>query len=188
MKKPVKVSLIIGGVIISAFVLLVIVAYIPWIMVLLAYFFGENPEKPEIKYGEFDYSLVYELNGETKTINDTLVCEYDGISRSLEGKSVKWNSYIKGMENQDNYLIFENDEYRLYIYLPTDARYYMDDPVYEAYGFDDDDVEPWLGYEYVNEGPDTSYEIYSVEDYEEKFGAKIVSWEIEAPIKNNYKK
>ena len=41
------------------------------------------------KYGELDYSIVYEFNGETETINDTLVCEYDGISRSLEGNSVK---------------------------------------------------------------------------------------------------
>jgi len=187
MKKPVKVALIIGGVIISVFVVLIIIAYIPWIMVLLAYFFGENPEKPEIKYGEFDYSLVYELNGETKTINDTLVCEYDGISYNLDGKSVAWKSYIKGTKDQDNYVIFENDEYRLYIYVPADARYYMDDPVYELYGFDADNG-PWFVYECVNDGAEVEYQMYSVEEYEEKFGAKIVSWEIEEPIENTYKK
>lgn len=186
MNKSVKVVLKILGVLLAALIILIVIAYIPWIIVLCAYFFGENPEKPEIVYGEFDYSLVYEFNGETKTINDTLVCEYDGISRSLEGKSLKWNSYIKGTKDEDRYLIFENDEYRLYIYLPTDARYYMDEPDYELYGFDND-IEPWLSYEYVNEGPDTEYEIYSIEDYEEKFGAKILSWEIEEPIENIYK-
>ena len=153
---------------------------------MFAYFFGENPEKPEIRYGEFDYSLVYEFNGETKTINDTLVCEYDGISYSLEGKSINWNSYIKGTKDENCYLIFEDDEYKLYIYLPIDARYFMNDPVYELYGFEDPG-EPWLGYEYVNEGPDTVYQMFSAEDYEEKFGAKIISWEIEEPIENVYK-
>ena len=187
MKKAVKVALIAVGVSLGILALLVISAYIPWLIVLFGYFFSENPEKPEIRYGEFDYSLVYELNGETKTINDTLVCEYDGISRSLEGKSVAWKSYIKGTKDQDNYLIFENDEYRLYIYVPADARYYMDDPVYELYGFDADN-SPWFVYEYVNDGPEVEYQMYSVEDYEEKFGAKIVSWEIEDPIENTYKK
>ena len=187
MKKTVKVALITGGVILASLVALIIIAYIPWIIVLLAYFFGENPEKPEIKYGEFDYSIVYEINGETKTINDTLVCEYDGISYNLDGKSLKWKTYIKGTKDQDNYLIFENDEYKLYIYLPADARYYMDDPNYEIYELDDD-IEPWFVYEYVSDGLDKEYQMFSAEEYEEKFGAKILSWEIEEPIENSYKK
>ena len=186
MKKAVKIPLIIAGVLLGLLVILVFIAYIPWLIVLLAYFFGESPEKPEIRYGEFDYSLVYELNGEIKTINDTLVCEYDGISRNLDGKSIDWNSYIKGTKKQDGYLIYENDECRLYIYLPTDARYYMDEPDYEIYGMDFD-REPWLSYEYVNFGPETEYQMFSEEDYKEKFGVKIVSWEIEEPIENIYK-
>ena len=187
MKKPVKIALKILGILVAAIVILTIIAYIPWLIVLCAYFFGENPAKPEIKYGEFDYSLVYEINGETKEINDTLVCEYDGISYSLEGKSISWNSYIKGTKDENCYLIFENDEYKLYIYLPADARYYMDDPNYELYGFSDNDRQPWLSYGYVNFGPDTEYQNFTDEDYEEKFGAKIVSWEIEGPIENIYK-
>ena len=191
MKKPLKVALIIGGVILGVLAVLIIVAYIPWLIVLFAFFFGETPEKPEIKYGEFDYSLVYEINGETKTINDTLVCEYDGISYNLDGKSIKWNSYIKGAKikgskDQDDYVIFENDEYRIYIYLPTDARYFMDDPAYELYGFEDPG-EPWFGYEYLNSGEGTEYPIFSEEEYAEKFGTKIISWEIEGPIENIYK-
>ena len=185
MKKAVKVALIIGGVLLGTLILLVLIAYIPWILVLCAVFWGESPEKPEIKYGEFDYSLVYELDGETKTINDTLVCEYDGISYNLDGKSLEWKTYIKGTKDQDNYLIFENAEYKLYIYLPADARYYMDDPNYETY--DLDDIEPWLVYEYVNDGPDVEYQMFSDEEYEENFGAKIISWEIEDPIENVYK-
>ena len=118
MKKPVKVALKIVGIVLAAIVILTIIAYIPWLIVLCAYFFGENPEIPEIKHGEFDYSLVYEINDETKTINDTLVCEYDGISYNLDGKSLEWKTYIKGTKNQDKYLIFENDEY-----IKCDFRY-----------------------------------------------------------------
>jgi hypothetical protein len=49
----------------------------------------------------------------------------------------------------------------------------------EGYHFADD---------FVNDGAEVEYQMYSVEEYEEKFGAKIVSWEIEEPIENTYKK
>ena len=179
MKKPVKIALKILGILLAAIVVLTIIAHIPWILVLCAYFFAENPVKPEIRYGEFDYSIVYELNGETKTINDTLVCEYDGISRSLEGKSIQWKSYIKGTKDQDNYLIFENDEYRLYICLPADARYYMDDPEFELAGLEPNQ-QPWF---ILENNALTS----SSEDEEKALAAfEIIEWVIEEPIENIY--
>lgn len=185
MKKSVKYLLIGALILLGILGVIVIVSCIPILLVLFAYFFAESPEKPEIKYGEFDYSLVYEINGETKTINDILVCEYAGILPTLEGKVIEWESYIKGTKKEDKYLISENDKYRLYIYIPTDARYFMDDPVYELYGFDDPG-EPWFVYEYVDGTEE--YEIFTEEEYAEKFGAKIISWQIDEPIENSYKK
>ena len=47
--------------------------------------FFEIIQKPEIKVGEFDFQLTYEIDGEIKTIEGTYVCEFDGIDRSLQG-------------------------------------------------------------------------------------------------------
>lgn len=49
----------------------------------------DRPSKPEVTYGEFPFELVYEYNGEQFTINETIVCEYEGTFRSglLYGRS-----------------------------------------------------------------------------------------------------
>ena len=48
-------------------------------------YFAPNPLKPEITYGEFPFTLTYELDGEIKTIEDVVVCEYDGIEWTNSG-------------------------------------------------------------------------------------------------------
>ena len=48
--------------------------------------------KPEIKEGEFDFALTYEVDGETKKIEGIYVCKFDGISRNLDGVARKWIS------------------------------------------------------------------------------------------------
>ena len=33
---------------------------------------------PEVEKGEFDFSVTYEFEGETKTVSGVYVCEYEG--------------------------------------------------------------------------------------------------------------
>ena len=35
--------------------------------------------EPRIKYGEFPFKLIYEIDGKTMTIEDTIICEFDGF-------------------------------------------------------------------------------------------------------------
>lgn len=43
-----------------------------WLIVFLVMMFSPSPSKPTITHGEFPFKIVYEINGERKTIEDTL--------------------------------------------------------------------------------------------------------------------
>ena len=52
---------------------------------------GSISPNPKIKEGEFDFSVTYEFNGETKTVSGVYVCEYDGRSWVLDGNTIELN-------------------------------------------------------------------------------------------------
>ena len=57
---------------------------------------GPDPKKPEVTYGEFPFTLIYEINGETITVEDTLVIKYKGVGANEGvGKYNKWDRYLK---------------------------------------------------------------------------------------------
>lgn len=67
----------------------------PWATMFFGISSFPNPTKPEITHGEFPFHLVYEINGETKVIEDTLICEYDGIGMNEgNGKYRKWKESL----------------------------------------------------------------------------------------------
>ena len=183
-EKNKKKKCFIIGLLITFFILFLL-AYGPMLYVLMAVLFSEAPPKPQIKYGEFNYSVVYELDGQRKQIDGILVCEYDGISRNLDGNSIRWKTYIKGQE-EDRYLITQNEHGKLYLYLPSDARYYMDDPDYELYELNSV-IEPWFFWDTFKEDETEEIVILSEEEIIKLYDAKIISWEIEEPIENVYK-
>ena len=47
--------------------------------------YDDLPE-PKIKYGEFPFVLTYEVDGEIRVIEDTIVCEYEGLTYTLTFK------------------------------------------------------------------------------------------------------
>ena len=56
----------------------------------------QNVPEPQIKEGEFPFEMVYEIDGETITVNDIYVCEFDGFDwNEGVGKHRKWKGYIK---------------------------------------------------------------------------------------------
>lgn len=66
-----KVFLIIGIVILSL-IILVGAVYL-FVLSGAIFSFGSNPPKPEITYGEFPISITYEIDGQTKVIDDTVI-------------------------------------------------------------------------------------------------------------------
>ena len=63
---------------------------------------GLTVPRPEVKQGEFNFSVTYEFNEETKTVSGVYVCEYSGTDWALDGGSHRdWNGYIKGGEIEE---------------------------------------------------------------------------------------
>lgn len=143
--------------------------------------------KPEIKEGEFDFALTYEVDGETKKIEGTYVCEFKGISRQLDGVARQWKGYIKDHDNFTTYDIKTTDEGVIKVDLDICADFFMSDPDYQYMkNSDDPKPEPYI---YITSGDPTiedpanevSFALYEGDD------VKIISFEYDEPIENIYK-
>ena len=64
-----------------------------------------NPPEPKIKYGEFEFKMIYSIDRELKEISDVLVCEFKGFKVTSIGGSKKrvWSENIK---NENSYELF----------------------------------------------------------------------------------
>ena len=140
--------------------------------------------KPEIKNGEFDFALTYEVDGEEKKIEGTYVCKFDGTSRNLDGVSRDWTGYIKDHDNYTEYEIKTTDEGVIMVSLDIRPEFFMSDPDY----IDSYDIVP-EPYVFITSGDPTiedptnevTFDYYSGDD------VKIVSFEYDEPIENTYK-
>lgn len=143
--------------------------------------------KPEIKEGEFDFALTYEVDGETKVIEGTYVCKFDGVSRNIDGVGRKWIGYIKDHDDSIDYEIKKTDDGTIKINLDIYSQFFMSDPIYKLSGnTDDPKPEPYI---YITSG-DTSAEDPANEvtfNLYEGDDVKIISFEYDEPIENVYR-
>lgn len=145
--------------------------------------FFEIIEKPEIKVGEFDFSVTYEIDGETETIEGTYICEFDGIDRSFNGASRQWTGRIRDHDDSTCYLLKTIDKGEVRLELDLVPDYFMSDPDF----IDSYDIAP-EPYIYITSGDPTVedpanglyFEIYKDDDI------KIISFEYDPPLENKY--
>jgi len=179
-------------------VVLFIIFGLHWIPVIMGRFLTPNPPEPRIKYGEFPFKLEYEIDGERYVIEDTLICEYDGIKwNEGTGKSRKWKSYLASGGNI--VLLKEVSLVKKIFYYPGPASYYMGDRLnpYEHSFPDASYIE--------REGSITSWDILNeiqiIEQYGllnrnrinekellDKYNIKLINWEYTEPIVNSFDK
>lgn len=140
--------------------------------------------KPEIKEGEFDFALTYVVDGEEKKIEGTYVCKYEGTSRNIDGISRDWKGYIKNHDDFTEYEIKTIDEGVIMVSLDIRPEFFMSDPDY----IDSYDIKP-EPYLYITSGDqsieDPTNEIFF--DYYTGDDVKIISFEYDEPIENEYK-
>ena len=91
----------------------------PWIMLAVGLWLSPAPPKPEITYGEFDFKLVYEIDGEIQTIEDTIICEFDGFNiDEANGKTRRWKEEFKNEQGNELYAFrveqIDNPEFNEY--------------------------------------------------------------------------
>ena len=166
--------------IISVALVICIVA-LPWALIYIGLLLQPDPPRPEITYGEFPFKLVYEINGERKVIQDTVICEYDGVGMDEgQGKYRKWKKqYVSGDKNITLLKISNNSEI---VYSEGSASYYMGDlKEYEQFNplFPDAIIiEKDIG--------STREGLIRADELLEKYHIKLISWEPSRPIKNTF--
>ena len=143
---------------------------------------GSQVPRPEIKSGEFNFSVTYEYAGETKTVSGVYVCEYDGIDWVLDGGFHRvWSGYIKGGTTEQNIVLGTAEDGGIVeLYLAFDPDYFMGDSHWDGY----EPFEPCLSVRLYDEG------LYFESDAEliaETYGARVISYEYDDPIENSFK-
>ena len=178
MKSLGKKIIIIIIILIVGFIVICALPFLYFVGVILYSMFIDMPSKPKVKHGEFPFELVYEYKGEQHTIKDTIVCDYEGTSWSLEGgNSRDWNCEFSKDEEYGQYYIDIENEPSLYIEVPEAADYYMGDKNYNA-----EDAQPLIMYQ--DEATSTNY---MEPDKVDVVGIKIIEWKPSKPLQGNIK-
>ena len=138
--------------------------------------------RPEIKQGEFDFSVTYEWAGKTHTVSGVYVCEYNGNDWAPDGGYYRdWIGYIRGGEMEDViYIDTTEDGDEIFLVLSLYPDYFMGDYSVELYGV----PAPYIQIkDYDEEGLRIIHDPTMVEEI---CGAKIVSYEYDEPIENAF--
>ncbi len=147
---------------------------------------------PEITYGEFPCVLTYEVDGEVKTIKDTIICEFDGIE-TVHGteKRRKWKTYLKsGNESMVLLDVSSRNEKDIFGCTPLefffsygDAEYYMGDIFNQSIPGISEAIE----YKYRDENGNICESEYLYIVAMEEYKLRLISWEVAPPIKNYFR-
>ena len=177
-KKIIKIALTLILILIVIFIVISILPFLCFIGIVLYSMFIDIPAKPNIKHGEFPFELVYEYKGEQRTIKDTIVCDYNGYSWSLDGgNSRDWTCELSKDNEYGQYIIDRINEQDLYIEVPEAPDYYMGDKE-----FSKEDARPLIMY--IDDSTGTFYQETDKIDVVE---IKIIKWKPSKPLEGNIK-
>ena len=142
---------------------------------------GLTMPRPEVKEGEFDVSVTYEVGGETKTLDLVYVCDYDGVKMSLEGTRYRaWNGHFEGYEDGDVIEVTKTDDgSRIVLSFLIYAEYFMGEPDFV-------DFYPEAKTERIYFEDGIEMIDYDEELITEEYGVRIISINYEEPIKNTF--
>ena len=177
-KKILKKIFIILAILIVGFIIISALPFLYFVGVILYSMFIDVPAKPKVKHGEFPFELVYEYKEVQRIIKDTIICDYEGTSWSLEGgNSRDWNCDFQNDSEYGQYIIDNINDQDLYIDVPEAADYYMGDKEYTK-----EDTQPLIMFS--NEATGTNYQ---ETDKIDEVGIKIIEWKPSEPLKGNIK-
>lgn len=138
---------------------------------------GSIAKKPTVTEGKFPFSITYELNGETVTINDVYVARYDRNGGYADTKSRIYVGEIGDMgEGNTIYTLKKDENTKIELWTHFYPDYLMGDPMYTY--FDNEAFEPKIYY-YDAEGTE-----FGDEETLSAQGVKLVSFEYPKPIEN----
>jgi hypothetical protein len=137
---------------------------------------------PTVTNQDFDFSITYKLDGETKTINGVYSNRFTGFGGNGVDPLCRYYEGTYKVEGEDDgdrcFTIAEKDGYKLYIVALLNDCYLMGDKKNESY---DSYIEvPTL------EAEDQDGIQYGEADLPDVFDAEIVSFEYPQPIENTF--
>ena len=142
---------------------------------------GLTMPRPEVKEGQFDVSVTYEVGGVTKTLDLVYVCKYDGVKMTLEGTRYRaWNGHFEGYEDGDVIEIFKTDDgSRIVLSFLIYAEYFMGEP--ESTDFYPEARIERIYFEDGIEMIDCDQEFIA-----EGYGVRIIGINYDEPIENSF--
>ena len=145
---------------------------------------GLSVDRPEIKEARFDFSVTYEIDGETQTVSGVYVCEFDGVSWALDGGySRDWTGYIEGEEAVHEMEIgTTKDGGKIMLAFGFHPAYFMGDPDMSYL----EPPVPQLAIVHPIEGVDGINILGTESEIEEAYGVKIISYQYPDPIVNKF--
>ena len=135
--------------------------------------------KPAVTEQDFDYSVTYKIDGETKTFNGVYTCRFTGFGGAGVDPLARYYNGVYTVDGEStesrSYAIAEKDGCVLEIITLFDDDYLMGDNQ-EEYEL----VDPCL------EATDAEGYQYGEEELPAEFDAEIISWEYPEPIENSF--
>ena len=141
---------------------------------------GLTVPRPEVKKGEFDVAITYEVNGEAKTLDLVYVCEYDRVAWTLEGTYYRaWNGDFVGYDDGDVIPVLETEGGKVALCILIYPEYFMGEPDYI-------DFSPIVLTNYIYYEDGSEMIIDDQELIAEEYGVKVIGCEYSEPIKNTF--
>ena len=138
---------------------------------------------PTVTYGEFSCRLEYELDGETKVIEDVIICKYAPFNnRGLWKQSLKsGDEHMTLLDLRPLNIITETGNQLLELYFAYgSAEYYMEN------GDGRDALLDMIGVIYVTPDGIVGGSGYTPEEAWEEYKIRLISWESDPPIENSF--
>ena len=142
---------------------------------------GLTMPRPEVKEGQFDVSVTYEVGGETKTLDLVYVCKYDGVKMTPEGTRYRaWSGHFEGYADGDVIEVSKTDDgSRIVLSFLIYAEYFMGDP-------ESTDFYPEARAERIYFEDGIEMIDYDEELITEDYGVRILGINYDEPIKNTF--
>ena len=161
----------------------IIIIAIGIIIAIAASLLVSMQKTPTVTNQDFDFSITYKLDGETKTINGVYSSRFTGFGGNGIDPLCRYYEGTYKVEGEDDgdrcFTIAEKDGYELYIVALLNDYYLMGDKENESYAS-------------YTEGPtleakDKDGNQYGETELPDVFDAEIVSFEYPNPIENTFK-
>lgn len=137
---------------------------------------GSYFDHPDVKYGEFPFSLKYSIDDTVVEVSDTLICEYKGKEVNAGGAFDKWHEKFKSNEDFIKLKQISSTSF-IYFNVGPCSGYMGRFPSYAELKLD----SKTISLAEISDNGKT-FSTVSISDGIEKYNIKVTSWVHSKPI------